>query len=183
MDKIRIRKLFADFAGPDKFYRFMFKLNRNAACREGELFLWQEKLWESFLKTHQIEKMEQAEILDIFTYCHRHNEELVPGIPDNINNYFKQLSKKYPRETHRRLAAKYFPYAAYAEPVSDPVFGGQKPGKTWHCPACCKEVQAYIEKTHHKKILLEDYEKYVCDMEEDIYEHYISMFFADFVLT
>jgi|GEM_PF-5170772 len=170
MNKKTIRNQFAEFAGAETLDRFMDALHNNPACRTRLLF-WQEKLWGDFAAKHQIEELRHDELFKLFTYCHRHDEDLQEGVPEEVGSFHDRMRGEgthFLREAYRRVAARYFPFAAYEEVRVDP----DQPARPAHCARCCDALGDYRNKSHHATMTLADYDKYVCDLETGCVEIY-----------
>ncbi len=165
MDKKTIRNRFAEFVGAETIDRFMDSLHNKPTCRT-RLFHWQEKLWDDFRSRYQIEELSHDRILELFAYCHRHDRDLKEGIPDETKSYHdrkREQGTHFLREAYRRVAARYFPFAAHEEIAIETA----QPARSRHCTRCCDELQGYRNKAHHATMTLADYDKYVCDMEAE----------------
>ncbi len=173
MNKDHLRKRFAELAGPEKLDRFMAALHRNPVCRTRLLF-WQEKLWERFRLQEGLPESTHPQILDLFTFCHRHGRELAEGVPEGPASYYdehRERSSYFYRNAYQRVEARCFPFAAHREPETAPG----KPGRARHCPDCRDEKGRYIRKEHHGNLSLEDRDKYVCDIEQEALEIYARL--------
>ncbi len=170
MNKKTVRNQFVRFAGADALDRFMDALHNKPACRT-RLLYWQEKLWEDFRARQRIDALAHDRILDLFTYCHRHDRDLEAGIPEEIGAYHAAMSEKgsyFLREAFRRVEARSFPFAVHRETGSD----RSRPDRSSHCAACCDALLRFMNKAHQARMTLADYDKYVCDLEEEILEIY-----------
>lgn len=170
MDMKTTRNRFAEFVGAETLDRFMDALHNKPTCRR-RLFHWQERLWDDFRSRHQIEEMAHVQLLELFTYCHLHDEELEAEIPEENMSYHDHRRAKGTyslREAYRRVTAGYFPFAAYEEISLDPA----QPARSSHCARCCDALRDYRNKTHLATMTLSDYDKCVCDMEEECVEIY-----------
>lgn len=171
MNKAEIRSRFVEFVGAERLERFMVALHHKPTCRT-RLFHWQEKLWEEFRERHQVGDLDHEQILDLFLYCPRHDRELEPDVTEEIRAYHdtRRGGGTYSlREAYRKVGARCFPFAAHDEISLDL----SQPARSWHCPACCDELLRFRQKSHHAAMALADYDKFVCDMEEQalaIYE-------------
>ncbi len=72
--------LFRDFAGRDRYRKFVRTLNRRSR-KKGRLFFWQEELWGEFAANHPGAPMSKEAIMDAFRICDVHNCRLdaAPG--------------------------------------------------------------------------------------------------------
>jgi hypothetical protein len=137
MDRQSLRKQFAKFVGSETLDRFMFALHRNHVCRKRLLF-WQEKLWGDFRAGRDVEEFEHVEILDLFTFCHLHEQELSAGTAGKASSYYEEhiyRSSFFYREAYRRLEWRCFPFAVYPPLEMGSVSGA--PDR--YCPECARE--------------------------------------------
>lgn len=84
MDGGEVRAAFRNFAGEERFRRFVRAASQK--CPEkGCLFFWQEQLWGKFVATVAGVGMRQNEILQAFRICDVHGCELEPPPTDNTS--------------------------------------------------------------------------------------------------
>ena len=81
MDAATLRISFRDFAGQDRYRKFVRTINRQ--CRtNGRLFFWQEQLWREFLTRVSEAPASEGEIMNLFRVCDIHDCDLAVA-PEN----------------------------------------------------------------------------------------------------
>src|SRR5262245_30366066 len=82
MNTAALRASFRDFAGSDRYQRFVRTLNRECR-RKGHLFFWQEDLWNEFVATTPEAPTSEETIMEVFRTCDVHGGDLTTASSDD----------------------------------------------------------------------------------------------------
>jgi hypothetical protein len=129
VDAKMVRALLCDFAGEEKYKKFVAEATRSIASRK-RLRFWQESLWEAFVRSFPDCELSEDEFKTTFRVCELHDCELlqkdVPVI-DACIDYAREYEIDWIRS---------FPHAS-VDAVS--TEGARKTSSRhiiWYCPDC-----------------------------------------------
>src|SRR5262245_29494007 len=121
MDIAEIRTEFKQFAGPERFRKFV-RFVGNECRSKGRLFFWQEQLWNEFASKFPNARLSPEEILRVFCICDAHGCEL-GDLPPEAHSSKIRWTPEYDRAEETL-----FPLAS---------------GRHARCPQCQSERQRW----------------------------------------
>ena len=143
MKKEEYRKLFLEYLDDEVRYgKFVAQINSR---QKNRLAYWQEKEIENFSEKHSLQVLSYDELLDIFSICEVHGDELQDGVVRVFNGHI-DYSPAYGES-----ASKLFPNS-YLDEINGPreLYGKDAPVR--FCPSCRKARNEWIDKMHNKAI-------------------------------
>ena len=108
----RFRVLFKEFAGIERFRKFVDQLHRTKHRRTGLRF-WQEELWNEFVATHSDFAMSMDDLRSALAICELHEIDLVSvvvpvfrGCIDYAPDYISDMIKMFPHSTPDQISTE-----------------------------------------------------------------------------
>lgn len=128
-DPKTVRALLCDFAGIEKYKKFVAEASRSIANRK-RLRFWQESLWETFVRSFPDCALSEDEFKATFLVCELHGCELlqkdVPVI-DACIDYAREYEVDW---------IKYFPHASVSAFYTMGASKTSSRRDIWYCPDC-----------------------------------------------